>query len=223
MLASSGAIIIPATAGHSATVVALHRTGGQGEEWLTLIGPGLRDCFPWVKPLRPITVHGGEVMRAWYDLSTFDLESDSTHDESGVFETVRYLDNIIQQEMDIGIPPSRTVLMGFSQGAGMVLLTALTGRGTRGRSKDDGWKLAGIVPLSGRVPLRSKFKSLASPYVSETPIFWAHGEEDAVVKYQYGLTCAEMLVNEMAVPTLERRELGSPGLCFVTYSGLVTL
>lgn len=61
---------------------------------------------------------------------------------------------------------------------------------------------------------------LASPYASETPIFWAHGEEDQVVRYEYGRTCAEMLVDEVSVPKLGREELGSPGLCFVTYSGL---
>jgi predicted esterase len=99
-------------------------------------------------------------MRAWYDLSTFDLESDPMDDESGMLETVRYLDKLIQQEVDTGIPPSRTVLMGFSQGAGMTLLTALTGGKTRGQSKEDGWKLAGIAPLSGRVPFRSHFKSV---------------------------------------------------------------
>lgn len=41
-----------------------------------------------------------------------------------------------------------------------------------------------------------------------------------MVPYQYGRICAEMLVAEMSVRKLEREELGSPGLCFVTYSGL---
>lgn len=101
-------------------------------------------------------------MRAWYDLATFDLKSDPMDDESGMLETVWYLDKVIQQEVDTGIPSSRIVLMGFSQGAGMTLLTALTGGETRGQSKEDGWKLAGIAPLSGRIPLRSKFKSVSA-------------------------------------------------------------
>lgn len=29
-----------------------------------------------------------------------------------------------------------------------------------------------------------------------------------------------MLVDELSMPKLRREELGSPGLCFVTYSGL---
>lgn len=106
-------------------------------------------------------------MRAWYDLSTFDPESDPTEDECGMFETVQYLDTLIQQEVDAGIPPSRMVLMGFSQGATMALLTTLTGGETRRQIEDDGWKLAGIAPLSGRVPLRSKFKSVGSWICSE--------------------------------------------------------
>ncbi|KAH0839805.1 Alpha/Beta hydrolase protein [Lanmaoa asiatica] len=264
-MTSSEAIVIPATAGHSATIIALQvwpeaydnergrpthadilqGLGGEAEEWESLIGPMFRDHFPWVKwilpnaPLRPITVRGGQVMRAWYDLSTFDLGSDHMDNESGMLETVRYLDKLIQQEADTGIPFSRTVLIGYSQGAGMTLLAALTGGQTRGQPKDDGWKLAGVAPLSGRVPLRSKFKSvgpwirlgqlghliyghrqLASPYASETPIFWAHGEEDTVVQYQYRCTCAEMLVAELSARKLGREGLGSPGLCFVTYSGL---
>lgn len=77
---------------------------------------------------RPVTVHSRRVVRAWYDLSTLDLESNPMDDECGMLETDRYLDKLIQKEVDAGIPSSRIVLMGFSQGAVMTLLTALTGK-----------------------------------------------------------------------------------------------
>lgn len=67
------AIVIPATAGHSATIIALHvrpetydnewgrlthlyilqGLGGEAEEWKSLIGPRFRDHFPWVKWILP--------------------------------------------------------------------------------------------------------------------------------------------------------------------------
>ncbi|KAG8218520.1 Phospholipase/carboxylesterase/thioesterase [Butyriboletus roseoflavus] len=150
-------------------------------------------------------------MRAWYNLSTLDLKSDPMDDESGMLETVWYLDKLIQQEVDTGIPSSRIALMGFSQGAGMTLLTALTGGKTRGRPKEDGWKLAGIAPLG------SKFKSVArkSVCLGNTHLLGARRRG-----HNTDGICAEMLVAEMSARKLGREELGSPGLCFVTYGGL---
>ena len=67
---TSETIVMPATAGHSATVIALHvrlgtyesrlthpdilqGLGGEAEEWEFLIDPRFRDRFPWVKWILP--------------------------------------------------------------------------------------------------------------------------------------------------------------------------
>ena len=73
-------------------------------------------------------------------------------DEEGMMETVRAVRELINLENASGIPNSRIVLGGFSQGAAMTLLAGLTGDSER--------KLAGLAPLSGALPLRYKFNEV---------------------------------------------------------------
>jgi lysophospholipase I len=84
----------------------------------------------------------------------FDVESfgfDTAEDEKGMLETVTSLNQLITKEIEeSGIHPSRIVLGGFSQGGAMSLLTGLTTEK----------KLAGVVVLSGWLPLSSKFKKV---------------------------------------------------------------
>ena len=67
-----------------------------------------------------------------------------------MLKTVSTLNAIITDEVSNGVPISRIILGGFSQGGTMSLLTGLTNER----------KLGGIVCLSGRVPLRDKFGSV---------------------------------------------------------------
>ena len=67
-----------------------------------------------------------------------------------MLQTAKSLNEIISEEVDNGIPASRIVLGGFSQGGAMSLLTGLTSER----------KLAGLAVLSGWVPLREKFKAV---------------------------------------------------------------
>jgi len=61
------------------------------------------------------------------------------------------IQELIKYEIDTnGIDPSRIVLGGFSQGGTMSLLTALTGE----------HRLAGLVNLSGWIPMKHKFKEV---------------------------------------------------------------
>jgi predicted esterase len=66
-------------------------------------------------------------------------------------ETVSSLNQVIKSEMDSGIPSSRIILGGFSQGGAMALLTGMTREA----------KLAGVAVLSGWLPLRTKFKEVS--------------------------------------------------------------
>jgi len=64
--------------------------------------------------------------------------------------SVALIRQLIGEEIRSGIDPSRIVIGGFSQGGAMTLLTALT----------SGFKLAGIVCLSGWLPLQHKISSV---------------------------------------------------------------
>jgi lysophospholipase-2 len=91
---------------------------------------------------------------------------------------------IIRQEVEENnIPANRIVIGGFSQGCVMGLLTGLTAE----------YKFAGIVSLSGYMPLHTKIMNMASDANRKTPIFWGHGDADQVVRYDYGLQSVELL------------------------------
>lgn len=77
--------------------------------------------------------------------------SSENEDETGMLETARYLNGLIEKEVSAGIPPERIVLGGFSQGAAMTLLTGLTNER----------RLGGLAVLSGKLPLKGKFKSVS--------------------------------------------------------------
>ena len=65
------------------------------------------------------------------------------------------INQVITSEIDAGIDADRIVLGGFSQGGTMSLMSGLTGER----------KLAGVVVLSGWLPLRNKFKSVGTSYL----------------------------------------------------------
>ncbi|KAG0199562.1 hypothetical protein BGX28_007215 [Mortierella sp. GBA30] len=105
-------------------------------------------------------------------------------DEKGMLESRQQLMQIVREQVDQrGIPANRIVIGGFSQGCVMGLLCGLTAE----------YKFAGIVSLSGYLPLHSKIMSMASDANRKTPIFWGHGDADQVVRYEYGLQSAELL------------------------------
>jgi len=91
---------------------------------------------------------------------------------------------IVRDEVEqSNIPANRIVIGGFSQGCVMGLLTALTSE----------YKFAGIVSLSGYMPLHTKIMNMVSDANRKTPIFWGHGDADQVVCYAYGEQSVELL------------------------------
>ena len=106
---------------------------------------------------------------------------------------------IIKDEVNGGIPANRIVVGGFSQGCVMGLLTALTAE----------YKFAGVVALSGYLPLHNKLMSMVSDANRKTPIFWGHGDVDQVVRYSYGQQSVEILQkNKFNVKFNTYRHLG---------------
>jgi acetyl esterase/lipase len=110
----------------------------------------------------------------------------AAQDEPGLLKSRTYFNTLISEQIAQGIPSSRIVLGGFSQGGAMALLTGLT-------SPE---KLAGIFALSCYLPLAHKIKELlpADPWTNkDTAVFMAHGDADAVVKYEFGERSAMQL------------------------------
>lgn len=157
----------------SASIICLHGLGADGNDSATMartvaIGTGVRFVFPHA-PVRPITLNGGIPMRAWYDIH--GLTVDSTEDEAGIRATAKSLFELVEKEIQRGVPAKRIVLAGFSQGGAMALYTALRYPRT----------LAGVLALSTYLPLHRFLAEEASQANKTTPIFMAHGDEDEVV------------------------------------------
>jgi phospholipase/carboxylesterase len=164
------------TANHpTASIIVLHGLGADGNDFvpvaeeldLSAVGP-VRFIFPHA-PTRPITINGGHVMRAWYDIVGADLTR--REDEQGLRESQITVEALIAREKTRGVPASRIVLMGFSQGSAMALQTGLR----------HGERLAGIVGLSGYLPLAAQTVTERHPANHDVPIFMAHGTQDGIV------------------------------------------
>ncbi len=158
-----------------ASVVVLHGLGADGNDFvpiareldLSAIGP-VRFVFPHA-PIRPVTINSGMRMRAWYDILGTDLVR--REDEPGLRASLTDVQALLDREAARGIPSTRTVLMGFSQGCAMTLLTGL-------RSPH---RLAGLAGLSGYLPLAAATAAERSGANLDVPVFLAHGSFDPVV------------------------------------------
>jgi phospholipase/carboxylesterase len=158
----------------TAAVIWLHGLGADGHDFVDIVPLlGLetiptRFVFPHA-PMRPVTINGGAVMRAWYD-----VRGDGgvrREDEAGVRESQGRVEALIAREKTRGIPAGRIALAGFSQGAAMALQTGL-------RHPE---RLAGIMALSGFLPLADKAAAEVVPANRDVPIFMAHGIHDPLI------------------------------------------
>ena len=159
----------------TAAVIWLHGLGADGHDFAGLVPeldlsncPPIRFVFPHA-PSMPVTVNGGYVMPAWYDILGPDLVSQQ--DAAGIQASERAIVALIAQEVARGIPAERIVLAGFSQGCAMALHTGL-------RLPQ---RLGGIMALSGYLPLADRFTAERHPANAQTPVFMAHGTQDPVV------------------------------------------
>ncbi|MEM7405867.1 MAG: carboxylesterase [Pseudomonadota bacterium] len=158
----------------TASVIWLHGLGADGHDFepvVPLLGAVTRYTrfiFPHA-PTRPVTVNGGMVMRAWYDIVSMDIKR--RVDAAGVRDSETIVHGLIHHELELGIPISRIVLAGFSQGGAIVLHT-----GVRYPSR-----LAGILALSTYVPLPELTDVEAHAANKDAPIFYGHGTFDPVV------------------------------------------
>jgi phospholipase/carboxylesterase len=161
-------------------VIWLHGQGADGNDFAGLVPeldldgcPPIRFIFPHA-PSMPVTLNGGYIMPAWYDILGLNLAD--RQDAAGIRQSEQSVIALIENEVARGIPYARIVLAGFSQGCAMALHTGL-------RLPN---RLAGIMALSGYLPLGDRFASERNAANAHTPVFMAHGTQDPVVVLERG-------------------------------------
>ena len=111
-------------------------------------------------------------MRAWYDI--FGTPQARREDEAGLRESQALVEALIARERERGVPASRIVLMGFSQGCAMTLLTGLR----------HGERLAGLVGLSGYLPLAAAPRPSAAPPTPTCRSSWPMARDDPMIAHR---------------------------------------
>lgn len=159
----------------AATVIWLHGLGADGYDFVPVVrelqalgAPAARYVFPHAATM-PVTINGGAVMRAWYDIVNVDLLR--REDEKGIRASQLQVEALIAREVERDVPKSRIVLAGFSQGGAIALQTGL-------RQPE---ALAGIIALSCYLPLAESFVQERAQTSASVPIFMAHGTSDPIV------------------------------------------
>ena len=165
-------------------VIWLHGLGADSSDFLPVIAAlklatGVRFVFPNA-PQRRITINGGMMMRAWYDITGFG--PDAAADMAGIGASVTLVNSLIERELGRGIDARRIVLAGFSQGGAVVLQAGLS----------TALPLGGILGLSTYLPA----PGLLGPGViaTQVPVWLAHGTHDPVIPLSTAERSAKFLI-----------------------------
>lgn len=176
------------------SIIWLHGLGADGQDFVPIaeelnLPVAVRYIFPHA-PQRPVTINGGFVMRAWYDITRqppsalTGTGSDAHQDAAGIRASQIAIETLIAQEVASGIAPGNIFLAGFSQGGAIVLHTAL--RQTA--------PLGGVLALSTYLPLAESAPDEILAGTRATPVFMAHGRSDPVIPFTLGASSRQALL-----------------------------
>ncbi len=180
--------IILQTGAHARhSIVWLHGLGADGQDFVPLadeleLPVAVRHIFPHA-PMRPVTINGGFVMRAWYDIAAASIAAQQ--DAAGIRASQALVEALIAGELAHGISPQHIFLAGFSQGGALALHTAV--RCTK--------VLGGVLALSAYLPLAETAARERSEQSLSTPVFMAHGRSDPVIPCALGSASRDMLLD----------------------------
>ena len=160
------------------TVILLHGLGADGNDFVPMVAElglpaemAVRFIFPNA-PAIPVTINGGYVMPAWYDITEINI--DRKIDAAQLIASAENIRLLIDRETDRGIPSERIVLAGFSQGGAVAYQTALTY----------------MQPLAGLLCMSSYFapRETITPNSAnrKLPVFICHGTLDPMVPERMG-------------------------------------
>ena len=172
----------------TASIIILHGLGADGNDFVPIaqeldlasVGP-VRFVFPSA-PTRPVTINGGYVMRAWYDI--LGTEVARREDEAGLRESQALIEALIADERARGMAANRIVLAGFSQGCAMTFMAGL-------RHAE---RLGGLLGMSGYLPLADLTATERSAANVGVPIFQAHGSADPMITMARATASRDALV-----------------------------
>jgi phospholipase/carboxylesterase len=171
----------------NASIIWLHGLGADGYDFAPIVQqlnlPSVRFVLPHA-PEMPVTRNNGYIMPAWYDV--YGLTPISHEDEAGIKISQSYINTLIQNELDLGVPSERIVLAGFSQGGAIALYTAL-------RYPQ---RLAGVLALSTYMPLKQSLAVEAHMANAKMPIFMAHGVLDEVISLETATLSRNLLLDQ---------------------------
>lgn len=180
-------ITVETASNPTVSIIWMHGLGADGNDFVPIVkeldlsGCGaIRFVFPNA-PRIPVTVNGGYVMPAWYDIRSSDLVN--REDEAGLRSSQAAIEALIEIELARGA--KKIILAGFSQGCAMTLQTGLRYAKT----------LAGLICLSGYLPLHQVVAQERSVASQTVPIFMAHGSLDPVVPFDRALQSRDILNN----------------------------
>lgn len=173
-------------------VIWLHGLGADGHDFAPIV-PELklpaslstRFIFPHA-PEIPVTINGGMMMPAWYDILEMQLERkiDTEQLNLSADEIVKF----INQQIELGIPSERIIIAGFSQGGAVAYQTALTYP----------TPLGGLLVLSSYLATPSVLQKHAN--IKKIPIMIMHGKKDQVVPETLGRNAmTKLLANNYPV------------------------
>ncbi len=170
-----------------AAVIWLHGLGASGHDFPPIVPElglprdhSIRFVFPHA-PAVPVTINGGMVMPAWYDILALDF--DRRVDEAGVRRSAEQTVALIERERERGVPPERIVVAGFSQGGAIALHVGV-------RYPE---RLAGILALSTYLAADCDLENERSSANASTPILQCHGTEDPMVVPGMGAAARDRL------------------------------
>lgn len=139
-------------------IVCLHGSSGQGHDLVSMASALKLPKYQFLFPDAPFADEEQPGDKKWYDLNS--------QEHLGLGESRQLLTNWLKSlESTTGVPLSRTILSGFSQGAAMALDVGLT------------LPLAGLVSLSGYVHSKPRFSGVRS----FPPVLMVQGRKDTIV------------------------------------------
>lgn len=169
-------------------IIWLHGLGADGSDFVPVVPHlGLTHAAKFIfphAPQLPVTINGGYVMSAWYDILQMNDISRQV-DIAQIEQSALRLLAIIRQEMAGGVPAQNIVIAGFSQGGAVVYHTLL-------RAIEHGIMLGGVLGLSTYFASEALFDGNIKTL---TQVLICHGTQDPVVSYALGRQANDKLTS----------------------------
>jgi phospholipase/carboxylesterase len=166
-------------------VIWMHGLGADGTDFEPIVpmlplDVNLRFIFPNA-PVRAVTVNGGMEMRAWYDI---DPASPLASNDD-ILASVAAINQLVEAQVANGFSYDQITIAGFSQG-GVIALELGLGHQQR---------LRGIMALSTYVNDHEHLVERVGFANVDTPIFMAHGVNDASIPITRAITSRQALMD----------------------------